>query len=290
MLRFYERILNYIFNHFGKYLPDGLLIRIRYRIVFHRPLHLKNPKTFNEKLQWLKLHDHNPEYHIMADKYKVREYIRNKIGDQYLIPLLGHWNTAEEITFSTLPDRFVLKCTHDSQSIVICTDKQRLDPNQVRAQLGKALNTDYASLGREWAYQGIRPSIVAEKLLVDESGYDLKDYKVFCFNGIPQFIQIDYDRFNGHKRRLYTVDWKLMDVKITYPDDPDFVLEKPVLLDELLDISRKLSEGIPFLRVDCYITKEQIYFGELTFYPGCGFEPISPSSYDEEWGTWLNLF
>ena len=289
MLNFYERILNYIFNHYGKYLSDKTLVSIRYRIIFHKPLRIRKPETFYEKIQWLKLHDHNPEYHIMADKYAARKFVEEKIGSRYLIPLLGVWEKAEEIDFSMLPSQFVLKCTHDSQSIVICHDKNTLDVEKVRARLDAALKTDYFSLGREWAYQGIKPLITAEKLLTDESGKDLKDYKVFCFNGVPRFIQIDYDRFVDHKRRFYTTDWEKMDVKISYEDDQNMIMEKPVLLQELLDISGKLAEGTPFLRVDCYIAEGRIYFGELTFYPGCGFEPISPYSYDEEWGRWLML-
>ncbi len=288
-MNLYERSLNYLFNHFGKVMPDSILLRVRYRIVFHESLHLKNPKTFNEKIQWLKLYDRNPEYHAMADKYAVRAYIGRVLGEKYLIPLLGVWQKAEDIDFKSLPDQFVLKCTHDSQSIVICHDKAKLDKEEAVRRLGEALKIDYSVLGREWAYHGIKPCIVAEELLTDESGDDLKDYKVFCFNGEPKFIQVDYDRFKGHKRRLYTTDWNLMETKITYPDDADLIMPKPIFLDELLKISKKLSKDIPFLRVDCYITENQIYFGELTFYPGCGFEPITPDTDDVLWGEWLKL-
>ena len=288
-MNLYERSLNYLFNHFGKAMPDSVLLRVRYRTVFHEPLHSKNPKTFNEKIQWLKLYDRNPEYHAMADKYAVRAYIGRVLGEKYLIPLLGVWQKAEDIDFKSLPDQFVLKCTHDSQSIVICHDKAKLDNEEAVRRLGEALKIDYSVLGREWAYHGIKPCIVAEELLTDESGDDLKDYKVFCFNGEPKFIQVDYDRFKGHKRRLYTTDWNLMETKITYPDDADLIMPKPIFLDELLKISKKLSKDIPFLRVDCYITENQIYFGELTFYPGCGFEPITPDTDDVLWGEWLKL-
>ena len=287
-MNLYERSLNYLFNHFGKAMPDSVLLRVRYRTVFHEPLHLKNPKTFNEKIQWLKLYDRNPEYHAMADKYAVRTYIGRVLGEKYLIPLLGVWQKAEDIDFKSLPDQFVLKCTH-SQSIVICHDKAKLDKEEAVRRLGEALKIDYSVLGREWAYHGIKPCIVAEELLTDESGDDLKDYKIFCFNGEPKFIQIDYDRFKGHKRRLYTTDWNLMETKITYPDDADLIMPKPIFLDELLKISKRLSKDIPFLRVDCYITEKQIYFGELTFYPGCGFEPITPDTDDALWGEWLKL-
>ena len=288
-MNLYERSLNYLFNHFGIAMPDSFLLSVRYLTVFHEPLHLKNPKTFNEKIQWLKLYDRNPEYHAMADKYAVRTYIGRVLGEKYLIPLLGVWQKAEDIDFKSLPDQFVLKCTHDSQSIVICHDKAKLDKEEAVRRLGEALKIDYSVLGREWAYHGIKPCIVAEELLTDESGDDLKDYKVFCFNGEPKFIQVDYDRFKGHKRRLYTTDWNLMETKITYPDDADLIMPKPIFLDELLKISKKLSKDIPFLRVDCYITEKQIYFGELTFYPGCGFEPITPDTDDALWGEWLKL-
>lgn len=289
MIKLYEKGLNYLFNHWGHLMPDALLLRIRYRVVFHKRLHLHDPKTFNEKIQWLKLYDRKPEYHQMADKYEVREYIADKIGKQYLVPILGVWNQVEDIDLKHLPDQFVLKCTHDSQSIVICHNKKLLNWKEAKQQLKKSLDNDYSDLGREWAYKGIKPRIVAEKLLVDESGDDLKDYKVFCFNGEPAFIQVDYDRFRVHKRRMYTLDWKIMDTKITYPDDPEVIITKPECLEELLNISRALASNIPFLRVDCYITEKQIYFGELTFYPGCGFEPITPYSDDEEWGKWMYL-
>ena len=288
-MNLYERSLNYLFNHFGKAMSDSVLLRVRYRTVFNKPLHLKDTRTFNEKIQWLKLYDRNPEYHEMADKYAVRNYISRVLGEIYLIPLLGVWQKAEDIDFNSLPDQFVLKCTHDSQSIVICHEKAILDKEEAVRRLGEALKLDYSVLGREWAYHGIKPCIVAEELLTDESGDDLKDYKVFCFNGEPKFIQVDYDRFKGHKRRLYTTDWNLMETKITYPDDADLVMPKPIFLDELLKISKKLSKDIPFLRVDCYITEKQIYFGELTFYPGCGFEPITPDTDDALWGEWLKL-
>lgn len=288
-MNFYERMLNYIFNHFGKLMPDKLLIKIRYRVIFHRNLDLKHPKTFNEKIQWLKLYDRKVIYHEMADKYKARLFVENRVGAEYLIPLLGRWDGVDEIDFEALPSKFVLKCTHDSQSIIICHDKKKLNKGETKERLNKALYTDYAKLGREWAYKGIKPSIIAEALLVDESGNDLKDYKVFCFNGKPQFIQVDYDRFTYHKRRLYTIQWQRMEAKITYYDDLERKIARPVCLDKMLELSEKLAEETYFLRVDWYVVKEQIYFGEMTFYPGCGFEPITPDSFDAEWGKMLDL-
>lgn len=284
---FYEKILNYLFNHYGNCMPDALLLKVRYRIIFHYPLRLNRVATFNEKLQWLKLHDRKEIYHVMADKYEARTFVEQKIGKQYLVPFLGVWENVHDIEFTMLPQEFVLKCTHDSQSIIICRDKKKLDIEHACKTLEQGLKTDYYSLGREWAYHGIRPRIIGEKLLTDESGDDLKDYKVFCFQGEPKFIQIDYDRFKGHKRRFYSLDWEKLDFKITYEDDEHIVMPKPECMQELLDVSRKLAEGTPFLRTDWYIVENKIYFGEMTFYPGCGFEPIEPYSKDVEWGRWL---
>lgn len=286
---FYEKVLNYAFNHWGKYMTDSMLLKVRYRIIFHYPLNLKKVSTFNEKLQWLKLHDRKEIYHTMADKYEARGFVKEKIGEDYLVPLLGVWDKPEDVTLEGLPKEFVLKCTHDSQSIVVCKDKEKLDFRKAIEMLGQGLKVNYYALGREWAYKGIQPKIVAEKLLVDESGDDLKDYKVFCFHGEPKFIQIDYDRFKGHKRRFYSTHWQKLDFKITYEDDKNLVIPKPQCLQEMLEVSRTLAKDVPFLRVDWYIVENKLYFGEMTFYPGCGFEPIEPYSKDEEWGTWISI-
>lgn len=286
---FYEKVLNYSFNHFGKFMSDAMLLKVRYRIIFHYPLKLNRVFTFNEKLQWLKLNDRKEIYHTMADKYEARVFVEQKIGSQYLVPLLGVWEKADDINIKTLPDEFVLKCTHDSQSIIICKNKKELDYNATCQILNQGLKTNYYSLGREWAYKNIKPRIIAEKLLVDESGDDLKDYKVFCFHGEPKFIQIDYDRFKGHKRRFYSINWEKLDFKITYEDDSSIIMPKPKCLQELLEVSRVLAKGTPFLRTDWYIVENKIYFGEMTFYPGCGFEPIEPYSKDIEWGQWISI-
>ena len=286
---FYEKMLNYAFNRWGKYMPDSLLLKVRYRVIFHYPLRWNKVSTFNEKLQWLKLNDRKEIYHIMADKYEARVFVKEKIGEKYLVPLLGVWKKAEDIDISALPNEFVLKCTHDSQSIIICKNKKELDFNAVCRTLNQGLQTDYYTLGREWAYKNITPKIVAEKLLVDESKDDLKDYKVFCFHGEPKFIQIDYDRFKGHKRRFYSTNWEKLDFKITYEDDVSIIMPKPHCLQEMLEVSRILAKDVPFLRTDWYIVENKIYFGEMTFYPGCGFEPIEPYSKDVEWGKWISI-
>ena len=287
-LSFYEKVLNHIFNHYGSIFGDASYIKMRYRVVFGRRLNLKHPKSFYEKIQWLKLHDRKPVYHKMADKYGVREYVAGKVGEKYLVPLIGHWNSVDEIDIDALPKEFVIKCTHDSQSVRICNDKASFDFEEMKGSFSKALKIDYSAYGREWAYSGITPSVIAEKLLVDQSGVELKDYKFFCFNGEPKVIQVDYNRFTDHKRRLFSADWKELDVKITYHDDHNVVLERPEKLDEMLEICRKLSADMYFLRVDLYYNGD-IYVGELTFYPGGGFEPMEPYSADLEWGSWLKI-
>ena len=284
----YVKVLNHLVNYYNGLFSDATFIKMRYRVIYEQRLDLKHPKSFNEKIQWLKLHDRKPLYKELADKYNVRKYIADKVGEEYLVPLVGHWEDVNSVNVNELPEKFVIKCTHDSQSVRICNDKSKFDFEEMRDSFAKALMIDYSVFGREWAYQGIKPSVVAEELLVDESGTELKDYKFFCFNGVPKIIQVDYNRFSGHKRRLFDTDWNEMDVKITYPDDKNIVLKRPDKLDEMISICKKLSEGIPFIRVDLYAT-DKVYVGELTFYPGGGFEPITPYSVDLEWGEWLKL-
>ena len=287
-LNFYEKVLNHIFNYYGEYLDDELYLQMRYRVVFGKKLNLESPQSFYEKIQWLKLHDRKPLYHDMADKYMAREYIKDKVGEEYLVPLVGHWNNAISVNEDELPESFVIKCTHDSQSVRICKNKTEFDFDEMKSSFEKALKKDYSRYGREWAYRGIKPSVIAEELLTDESGVELKDYKFFCFNGEPRIIQVDYDRFVHHKRRIFDTSWNKIDVKITYDDDENKVIKRPEKFDEMMEISRTLSKNMAFLRVDLYYT-DRIYVGELTFYPGGGFEPIVPYSCDLKWGEYLNL-
>lgn len=273
-----------------KCIPDSLWLKYIYRKTLKKPLNLKNPQTFNEKLQWLKLHDRNPLYTQMVDKYGVRMYIKEKIGEEYLIPLVGGpWNTFDDIDFTKLPDQFVLKCTHDSGSVVICTDKNTFDMNAAKKKLNRALKGNFYYGGREWPYKNVIPQIIAEKYMVDESGTELKDYKIFNFDGVPKIIEVDFDRFINHKRNLYTPEWKYMDVTIKYPTEPQRQIERPVCLEEMLELSAKLSEGIPCLRTDFYIVNEKIYFGELTFYHESGFAEFEPQEFEYEMGNWIKL-
>lgn len=253
------------------------------------PLNLKNPKTFNEKLQWLKLYYRNPEYTIMVDKYKVREYIAEKIGEEYLIPLIGVWDDPDDIDFDSLPKQFVLKCNHNSGiGLCICKDKNKLNINKVKKELNRGLKQNYYLSSRERPYKNVRKKIICEKYMVDESGYDIKDYKIFCFNGEPKFVQIDYDRFNDHKRKFYDLNWEEMELKLIYGSD-NTKIERPSNFDRMLELSRSLSKNIPFLRTDFYVINDSIYFGELTFFPEAGISSFTPDEWNYKLGDSIHL-
>lgn len=252
-------------------------------------LDLENPRTFNEKLQWLKLHDHNPLYTTLVDKYAVKKYVADKIGEQYIIPTLGVWEHFDEIDFDKLPNQFVLKCTHDSGSVVVVTDKEKFDKQAAKEKLENGLRYNYYYYSYEWVYKNVKPRIIAESFMVDESGFELKDYKVFNFNGIPKVIQVDYDRFIKHKRNIYDTNWQYLDMSIEYPTDKEHKIPKPRILKEMLACARKLSEGLPHIRTDFYVIGNELYFGEITFYHGAGFEKFLPEEYGNVFGEWIKL-
>lgn len=280
--------MEFLAINYPRLFPDVLFLRIIYRHVKGEKLNLHNPQTFNEKLQWLKLYDRNPEYIKMVDKYEVKDYVASVIGKDYIIPTLAVYNSVEEIDFDTLPNQFVLKCTHDSGGVVICKDKSKLNKQETIEILRKGLNHNFYYQNREWPYKNVKPRIIAEEYMEDNEG-ELKDYKVFTFAGEPKLIQIDYNRFKGHLRNLYDVNWKRLDVTIQYPTDINRNFEKPAVFEQLMDFSRKLSKGIPHVRTDFYIINNKVYFGELTFYHGSGLEKITPKSFDLQMGNWLKL-
>lgn len=224
---------------------DENYLKHYYKANLGRELNLDNPTTFSEKLQWLKLHDRNPIYVKMVDKEKAKEYAASIIGDKYLIKTYGVWNSFEDINFSELPHEYVLKCTHDSGSVVIVNDRNRLNYRKAKRKLEKGLNHCYFYEGREWAYKKVVPRIIAEQYMEDESGYELKDYKIFNFHGEPKLIQVDFDRFSDHKRNLYDTNWNKLNVELLYPSSPR-IIEKPGKLDEMLMLAKRLSANIPF--------------------------------------------
>jgi hypothetical protein len=282
-----------IINYFGskgklKFIPDKLYLKIIYRARMGEKLNINNPKTYNEKLQWLKLHDRKPEYIQMVDKYEVREYIRKTIGEEHLIPLIGIYNNFNEIDFSILPNQFVLKCTHDSGGKIICKDKSKLSIKATKRQINKDLKKNYYYSGREWPYKYIKPRIICEKYMVDESGVELKDYKFFCFGGEPNVLFVASDRENDIRYDYYDIDFNHQ--PFTQQDkNSDKKIEKPLGFDKMIELSRILSKNIPHVRVDFYDVHGTVYFGELTFYNESGFGKFEPEIYDAILGSWIQL-
>ncbi len=272
-------------------LSDQCFLRMKYARTFNQKLCIDQPVTFNEKLQWLKLYDRRPEYTLMVDKYKAREYITEKIGEQYLIPLIGVWDSPDEIDFAALPDQFAMKCNHNSGlGMCICTDKSKLDIAKVKKGLARGLKQDYYLTGREWPYKDVPRKIVAEQFLKSDAG-GLTDYKLHCFNGVPKLILVCRDRFtqSGLTEDFYTPEWERMALKRPKVPNASVPLDKPEKLEELLVLATKLSRDIPFLRVDFYIVEGKIYFSELTFFPASGFAPFEPEEWDKMLGDWLTL-
>lgn len=278
----------------GKYdkLSDREYLEKKFYAMLGYSLDLSNPQTFNEKLQWLKLYDRKPEYTMMVDKYKVREYIKEELGEEYLIPLLGVWDKAEDINFNKLPNRFVLKCNHNSGlGMYICKDKSKLTENQIKAirkNLAKGLQQDYYLTGREWPYKNVPRKIIAEKYMEDETG-QLRDYKFYCFNGEPKIIMINSDREIGKtKADYFDMDFNWLDLKWGYEHALVKPL-KPINFEKMKELAVVLSKNIPELRVDFYEVNNKIYFGELTFFDGSGFDKIEPKEWDKIFGDWIKL-
>lgn len=287
-IRWIKWILGKRISHF---LPDKIYLSLLFKAKMGTEIDWNDPKTFNEKLQWLKLFDRNPLYATLADKYKVREYISKKIGEEYLIPLIGVWDKFEDIDFQTLPSQFVLKCTHDSGGIVICKDKKKLDIEAAGKKIDKSLKNNYFYHAREWPYKNIEPRIICEKYMVDESGFDLKDYKLMCFNGKVKctFVCSNRNSGGGMNIDIFDNNWALMPFgRPGHPNSANLIA-KPKNFDQMLKIAEALSKDMPFLRVDFYEINDKLYFGELTFYPASGFGKFSPESFDNLLGDWIEL-
>lgn len=271
------------------FVSDEKITKLIYWTRFKEELDLKNPKRFNEKLSWLKLYDHSDLKTELTDKLTVREYVANSIGDKYLIPLLGKWTNFEDIDFSTLPDKFVLKCNHDSQSVKI-VDKRKLTKHSIKKMkkfFNKKMKYNYYQKNREKNYRDISPYIIAEKYISDPNG-ELKDYKFFVFDGEVQLIQVDSNRFSKHTRAIYTPTWEKTDYRIKLPITDKFDIQ-PEKLDEMIAIVNKLSKKFIHVRVDLYYTVDRIYFGEMTFHHGGCQEELSPKEFDLLMGSWIKI-
>ncbi|MBR5781903.1 MAG: glycosyl transferase [Bacteroidales bacterium] len=273
----------------GPYMNDESFIKWEYFSGMAKFPDLKNPKTFNEKLQWLKLNDIHEDYAEMVDKASAKEYVKKIIGEEYIIPTLGIWRRFDEIDFSKLPNQFVLKTTHDSGGVVVVSDKSNFDIAEARRKLNKSLRNNYFLQHREYPYKYIQPRIIAEQYMVDESTTELKDYKFFCFHGKCKMLFIATDRSLGDvKFDFYDTEFNHLPFMQGHPWATKEI-QKPECFDEMIQIAEKLSEGIPHVRVDLYNINGKIYFGELTFFHFSGNVPFIPHEWDNKIGEWLVL-
>ena len=274
-------------------LSDKAYLSLQYRCFIGKSINWDNPTSFTEKLQWLKLYNRRPEHSTMVDKYEVKEYVAQTIGSEHIIPTYGVWDRFEDIDFDSLPNQFVLKCTHDSGGLVICKDKQTLDKDAARRKIEKSLHRDYYLAGREWPYKNVPKRIIAEKFITPSQKTltaDLHDYKFFCFNGKVKFFKVDFGRFVEHHANYYSSEGKLLNFGEKGLDpDPNYPIELPINLGEMISLAEKLSENEPFLRVDFYNVNGKIFFGELTFYPASGMGQFNPTEYDDWIGNLLSL-
>jgi hypothetical protein len=288
-------ILNKVVARLAEYgtfnwMEDEQYLKLIYWARMGKRLNLDNPVTFNEKLQWLKLHERKPIYSKMVDKYEAKEYVASIIGEEYIIPTLGIWDRFEDIDFDKLPNQFVLKCTHDSGGLVICKDKSKLDIEAAKAKIKKSLGTNYYLRGREWPYKNVKPRIIAETYMEDLKTEELKDYKFFCFGGKVQCIAIHFDRFTDHRCNYYDTNSKIMPFgSADCPPNFKKNINIPSNMDEMIILAERLANDMLFLRVDFYNVGGKIFFGEATFYPGAGYMKFMPDEWDSKLGSWLEL-
>lgn len=283
-------ILRRIYYSIIKYLPAKVVINFENMRAYGR--HLSNDKEkvqhFGEKIQYLKLHGNLEKYNDLVDKYLVRNYIKDKIGEEYLIPIIGAYDSPEEINYDRLPNKFVLKGNHGAGYNIIVKDKKELDKEKTNKKLKRWINEDYSNIKKEYQYKNVKRKIVCEEFISDKSG-DLLDYKFFCFNGTPLFVKVDVDRYDEHKINLYDMEWNKVDIRVDKYKDYNGIVEKPCNFDKMVGIATKLSEDFQFVRVDLYNVDGKVYFGELTFTPGSGKNPFYPLEKDLEIASMIEI-
>lgn len=301
-MSFMSKIKNYLFDSgyrfkanskLGLYnsMSDEDYIRRLYKFNMGKELNLDNPITYNEKLQWLKIHDRNPLYTTMVDKYEVKNYVGGIIGDEYIIPTIGVWDDFDDIDFDSLPNQFVLKCTHDSGGLVICQDKKRFDIRAARKKIKRCMKLNFYYTGREWPYKDVKPRIIAEKYMEDAETSELRDYKFFCFDGAVKAMFIASDRQNPNEETkfdFFDVDFNHLNFRNGHPNAKRLP-DKPKNYEKMIRLAESLSVGIPHVRVDFYEVGEKVYFGEMTFSHWSGMKPFEPEVWDRIFGDWISL-
>ena len=284
------KILLFLDNRTFLKLKDELYLKWMFKKYLNLELDLKNPLRFNEKLQWLKINDRNALYTTLVDKYAVKTYIKNRIGAEYIIPTINVYEKFEDIDFESLPNKFVIKCTHDSGGNIICKDKSKLDIKKAKKKINDCLKRNYFKFGREWPYKDVDKKIIIEEYMEDSKTKELRDYKFFCFNGEVKFFKIDFDRFINHRANYYNIKKELLYFgEADYLPDYNKNIEFPENIDKMIELANVLTADIPFVRVDFYDVDGKIYFGEMTFFPASGFGRFEPDEWDEKIGNMLDL-
>lgn len=279
--------LHFLSDKFWRKMDDESFLKFQYKAWTKKTLHLNPPKTFNEKIQWLKLYDRKLVYTKLVDKYEVRKVIQEKLGEEYLVPLLGVWEKSDEIDFSKLPEQFVLKPTHTSGNVYICRDKSKIDENKIRNMLDQWLKREYFWGNREWPYKNIKPRLIAEEMIDS----NIVDYKFYCFNGEPKMLYLSQGLEDHSTASISFFDMNLKKLPFGRSDYRPFTteVEKPKNFDEMVRIATKLSKGFSFVRIDLYSVKNKVYFSEYTLHPCAGYMPFDPEEYDLKLGEMLHL-
>lgn len=284
-------LINYFFilTRSLKIFPVKWQLYFTYRCAHGKSPHFNNPTTFNEKLAWRKLYAHNPFYSKMVDKYEAKSIAAQLIGEEYIVPCYGVWNSFDDIDFDKLPDQFILKCTHDSSGIVLCKDKATFNKEDAKAVIEKSLKTDYYQKSFEWPYKDAPHRVLADKLLVDGKRKELQDYKWWCFNGEPKVMYItNKGKYQQCEENFYDMNFKPLDIDHGFPRTvPEY--NKPAQFEKMKELARILSQNIPFVRVDFFVVDDKIYFGEFTFFDHAGMRPFKNNGWDEKLGTWIEI-
>lgn len=292
--RFRERKSRQLFMLYrlAYFLPDEIFLKLKYRIVLGKKLNLNNPVEFNEKLQWLKIHNRKPLYTILVDKAMVKDYVSKIIGEKYIIPTIGVWNKYEDIDFKSLPDQFVLKTTHGGGNfgVFVCRDKQSIDYDALKSKMLKARKQNAYLRNREWPYKNVKRRYIAEQYIDSSNTSDLVDYKFFCFGGVPRYCQVISGRNSNECVDFFDMEWNHLEIhKPVQCPFAEIMPERPINFDKMKEIAKLLSVGLPFVRIDLYNVKGRIYFGEYTFFPADGLGAFSPQKYDKLFGDLIEI-
>ena len=274
---------------FKKNISDKDYIMHQYKRITGKELNLSNPVLYNEKVQYSKLYFHDDRLKLLADKFEVRSYVRERIGEKYLTKLYGVYDSISEVDFDHLPEKCVMKLTNGWGFNYICKKKSKREIRKIKRRFIKWVKLDFYMLGREWAYKGIPNRIICEEFLETGDRLGLNDYKVFCFDGEPKLIQVDFSRYIDHKRNLYLPDWTFIDERVAYPNDPNADIKKPENLDEMLECAHALSKGFPHVRVDFYSIGNRLVFGEMTFYHGAGYLNFENEDFEKKIGSYWKI-